>query len=118
MLLNNLAVCYQHLGDPRALPTAEVAYNVAPEDASVVDSYGWILTEHGRLEEGLALLRDAYARASTSPAIRYHIGLALARLGRNVEAQEEVEAALAASESFSARDEAVSLLARIRNALK
>ena len=118
VLLNNLAVCYQHLGDPRALPTAEVAYNVAPEDASVVDSYGWILTEHGRLEEGLALLRDAYARASTSPAIRYHIGLALARLGRNVEAQEEVEAALAASESFSARDEAVSLLARIRNALK
>lgn len=118
MLLNNLAVCYQHLGDPRALPTAEVAYSIAPEEPSVVDSYGWILTEHGHLEEGLALLRDAYARASTSPAIRYHIGLALARLGRNAEAQEEVAAALAASDAFSARDDAVSLLDRIRDALK
>ena len=118
ILLNNLAVSYQHLGDPRALPTAEAAYNIAPEEASVADSYGWILTEHGRLEEGLALLRDAYARTSTSPAIRYHIGLALERMGRNAEAQEEVEAALAATESFSSRDDAASLLDRLRDALK
>ena len=118
LLLNNLAVCYQHLDDPRALPTAEAAYNIAPSDANVADSYGWILTESGRVEDGLALLRDAYTRASTSPAIRYHIGLALARLGRTDEAQEEVEAALAANESFSARDEAVGLLDRLRNALK
>lgn len=114
ILLNNLAVAYQHLDDPRALPTAEAAHNRAPNDPSVIDTYGWILTENDRLEEGLALLRDAYARASTSPAIRYHIGLALARLGRTDEAREEVEAALAASDAFPARDEAAGLLERLR----
>lgn len=115
LLLNNLAVAYQHLGDPRALPTAKAAYNVARDDASVTDTYGWILTENGRLEEGLALLRDAYARASTSPAIRYHIGLALARLGRTDEAAEELEAALAASESFPGRDEARGFLDQLQD---
>lgn len=110
VLLNNLANAYQHLDDPRALPTAEAAYNLAPENAQVVDTYGWILTENGRVDEGLALLRDAYARSSTSPAIRYHIGLALARKGRVDEAAEEVEAALSAGERFSARDAAATLL--------
>ena len=118
ILLNNLASCYQHLGDPRALPTAEAAYNLAPKNAQVADTYGWILTEHGRTDEGLAVLREAFARASTSPEIRYHIGLALAQLGRTAEASEEVEAALAANERFSARDEATSLLERLRDALK
>jgi Tfp pilus assembly protein PilF len=114
MLLNNLATTYQHLGDGRALPTAERAYEKAPELASVIDTYGWILTEHGQVEEGLALLRDAYARTSTSPAVRYHIGLALARLGRNQEAREEVEAALAEDVAFPGRDEARALLAGLR----
>ncbi|MGR8921265.1 MAG: tetratricopeptide repeat protein, partial [Gammaproteobacteria bacterium] len=118
VLLNNLASCYQNLGDPRALPTAEAAHNLAPEDPRVADTYGWILTENGRVEEGLAMLREAFARASTSPDIRYHIGLALARLGRNEEATEEVEAALAANERFTAREEAESLLDRLRNALR
>jgi putative PEP-CTERM system TPR-repeat lipoprotein len=118
VLLNNLAMCYQQANDPRALPTAEAAYDKSPDDPRVVDTYGWILTEHGQVEEGLAMLRDAFARASTSPEIRFHIGLALARLGRNKEASEEVEAALAADQQFSAREDATSLLERLRAALK
>jgi Flp pilus assembly protein TadD len=114
VMLNNLAVCYQQLGDARALPTAELAYKMAPADANVADTYGWILLEQGRLEEGLALLREAYARSSTSPAIRYHIGLALARLGRTAEAREEVEAALAEAGQFSARADATDLLRELR----
>ncbi len=117
VMLNNLAVCYQHLGDARALLTAELAYEQAPSDPSVADTYGWILLENDRIEEGLALLREAYARSSTSPAIRYHIGLALARLGRNDEAQEEIEAALANADAFSARDDATKLLDKLRKSV-
>ena len=118
VLLNNLATCYQHLGDPRALPIAEAAHALAPGDPKIADTYGWILTENGRTEEGLALLREAYARASTSPAIRYHIGLALSRLGRNAEAQEELEAALATGERFSAQDDASNLLEQLKSAIR
>ncbi len=118
VLLNNLATCYRHLGDPRALPTAQAAYDMAPNDPRVADTYGWILTQEGRVEEGLALLREAFARASTSPQIRYHIGLALAQLGRADEAREEIEAALDANERFSAREEARSLLERLRESFR
>jgi Flp pilus assembly protein TadD len=118
IMLNNLAVCYQHLGDARALPAAEAAYALAPKDPSVADTYGWILLEQGRAEEALALLREAFARASTSPAIRYHIGLALSRLGRAAEASEEIEAALASAEAFSGREEATSLLEQLRAKLR
>ncbi len=114
VMMNNLAVIYQHLGDKRSLPIAEAAYAKAPEDSNVIDTYGWILTENGRTEEGLALLREAYARASTTPSIRYHVGLALARLGRTREAQEEVEAALAAGVGFPGREEAEALLSEIK----
>ena len=53
-------------------------------------------------------------RASTTPSIRYHVGLALARLGRTREAQEEVEAALAAGVGFPGREEAEALLSEIK----
>lgn len=114
VMMNNLAVIYQHLGDKRALPIAEAAYAKAPEDSNVIDTYGWILTENGRTEEGLALLREAYARASTTPSIRYHVGLALSRLGRTREAQEEVEAALATGVGFPGKEAAEALLSQIK----
>ena len=118
VMLNNLAVCYQHLKDPRALPTAEAAFKKAPKDPSVADTYGWILLEAGEVDEALALLREAFARASTSPAIRYHIGLALARLGREAEAKDEVQAAVSSSEGFSSRDEATSLLEQLKQKIR
>lgn len=114
VMLNNLAVSYQHLGDQRALLIAEAAYKMAPENSNVIDTYGWILTETGQSQEGLALLREAYARASTEPSIRYHMGLALARLGRTREAAEEVEAALASGVEFPAKAAARELLSEIK----
>jgi tetratricopeptide (TPR) repeat protein len=95
LALNNLAVIYQHLNDQRALMTARSAYDRAPENPSVIDTYGWVLAENGDPKQGLALLRDAYSRLSTEPVIRYHIGLALSRIdGREGEAVEELKAAL------------------------
>lgn len=114
LLLNNLAVCYQNLGDARALPTAEAAYKLEPKDPNVADTYGWVLLEQGRAEESLALLREAFARASTSPTIRYHIGLALVRLGRTEEAREEIAAAVESGAMFSARDDATTLLESLK----
>tara|TARA_R110002096_G_scaffold8392_3_gene35012 strand:+ start:1360 stop:4194 length:2835 start_codon:yes stop_codon:yes gene_type:complete len=105
-VLNNLAVIYQHLGDGRALALAKLAFDQAPESASVLDTYGWIVTESGNATEGLAILREAYARSSTVPEIRYHIGLALLRLGKTDEARVELAASIEQSLSFLGRDHA------------
>jgi Tfp pilus assembly protein PilF len=95
--LNNLAIAYQHLGDKRALEAAQLAWERSPQNARIIDTYGWILAQNGDAKKGLRLLRQAYSRLSSEPAIRYHIGLALLRIaGRDSEAREELKAALVA----------------------
>lgn len=116
LLLNNLASLYQMQGDKRALPTIKLAYEQAPEDPAVIDTYGWILTESGKPAEGLALLREAFARSSTSPEIRYHISVALMKLGRHDQAREELEAALDTGKPFAGEDTARAMLTRLRSA--
>ena len=116
VLLNNLATVYQRLGDGRALSTAELAYKRAPEVPSVLDTYGWILAQNGRPQEGLALLREAYARSSTGPEIRYHIGLALLGIGKKEEAVEELTAAIEGDVWFADIADARALLGTLQPA--
>jgi putative PEP-CTERM system TPR-repeat lipoprotein len=109
-LLNNLAWVYQKLGDKRALEVARQAYGLSPEQASTLDTLGWILVEGGDAEGGIRYLREAYARASAVPEVRYHLGVALAQLGRKDEARTELKAALKLSETFDGADTARALL--------
>ena len=50
----------------------------------------------GRFEEAAAEYRDALRDGNDSPRLRYNLGTALLKLGRYPEAQEHLEAALAA----------------------
>jgi tetratricopeptide (TPR) repeat protein len=68
--LNNLAWLYQITGNERALETARQAHALAPNNASISDTYGWLLLHRGRLAEALALLRTA--AASGNPLIVAH----------------------------------------------
>lgn len=85
-VLNNLAWLYEKTGDPRALATAERAFAISPNAPEVMDTLGWILVQRGDPARGLTLLREAHARSSVNPGIRYHLAVALARLGRKNEA--------------------------------
>ena len=60
------------------------------------------------------MLREAYARSSTIPEIRYHIGLALIKLGKTDEALAEFEASLANEDSFPGSDDARELLGELK----
>ena len=70
--LNNLAWLYQQLHDARALATAEQAHKLAPHDAAVLDTLGWILAERGQRERALPLLQEAATRAPANADIRQH----------------------------------------------
>ncbi len=79
-VLNNLAWNYHLAKDPRALETAKKAYELAPTVPAILDTYGWILVEHGKVAEGVELLERAVAADQNNAEIKQHLQEAQARL--------------------------------------
>ena len=111
--LNNFANVLLMLGDKGALERAERAHQLAPQDASIQDTLGWVLVQQGQLERGLRHLREARLREPNSPEIRYHLAAALARSGRAGEARDELEQALKSDRPFDSVGEARKLLSEL-----
>jgi cellulose synthase operon protein C len=80
VVLNNLAWNYYLDKNPKALDTAKRAYELAPNNAAVVDTYGWILVEHGKIQEGVDLLQRASELARGNAEIEHHLKEARTRL--------------------------------------
>lgn len=83
VVLNNLAYLYQQTDDARARPTARKAWELAPDNADVADTYGWILFTEGEVERSRDVLMTARELAPTNPWIGYHAAEALAATGRS-----------------------------------
>ena len=71
--LNNLAWCYQQLDHPAALETAKRAYELAPDHASIGDTYGWILYKADKVEDAKIILEKALELDPKNEEIRHHI---------------------------------------------
>lgn len=112
--LNNLAYIYFTSGNGKALSYAEKAQQLAPDQASSNDTLGWILVNTGKAEQGLHYLRSAHSRMSQNPEIRYHIAVALDKLGRKEEAKQELEQALKLETTFIGIEQAKALLEKLR----
>jgi putative PEP-CTERM system TPR-repeat lipoprotein len=117
VVLNNLALAYQELGDTRAQATAEAAYQHAGEQPDVMDTLAWILVVKGAGKEdgarGLALLQKAHALAPKARDIRYHLAAALAKQGDRAGARRELEALTAGDMRFAQAERARGLLAEL-----
>jgi len=109
-VLNNLAWLYYETGDPRAEDLAKRAHESAPENAEIADTYGWILVEKNRAEEGLKVLEIAIKGSPEHPEIRYHYAVALARVGRTQQAVVALRDLVDAVQTFPSRNEAEALL--------
>lgn len=108
-VLNNLANIAARLGDPAAITFAERAHRLAPTDALIQDTLGWLQVQQGDLDAGLKHLREARLRAPANPEIRYHLAAALVRLGRRDEAKQEIREALLAKVQFDGIEDARTL---------
>jgi Flp pilus assembly protein TadD len=94
--------------------TARRAQQLAPDVPQINDTLGWILVENGEAEAALPYLREAVARQSDDPSLRYHLAVALHRLGRDVESAQELQIAVQQYDvDFAERSEAESLLDRL-----
>jgi putative PEP-CTERM system TPR-repeat lipoprotein len=112
-LLINLALLHQKHDPSRALETVERAFRVAPAEPAVMDTYGWILVQQGSLDEGLPLLRKAKLRAPGALEIRYHMAVALNKMGKQEEARQELRAALQTGQYFAGAGEARLLFGKL-----
>jgi cellulose synthase operon protein C len=110
VLLNNLAWCYWLARDPRALPTARKALELAPQAAAVADTTGWLLLQSGDVKEGPRLIESAWRSGGfADPDIRYHYAAARATTGDRVEARRMLEELLSEVPDFPGRADAATL---------
>jgi putative PEP-CTERM system TPR-repeat lipoprotein len=91
LMLNNLAWNLGRINDPQAIPIAEKANALAPDNFAINDTLGWMLVEKGDAARGLALIEKASRAAPNELNIKLHLGRALLKSGRNVEARETLQ---------------------------
>jgi tetratricopeptide (TPR) repeat protein len=70
--LNNLAWSYQQVNDKRAAETAKAAVALAPDDAAVLDTYGFILLKNGQKDKAKEFLERAHELAPDNADIKAH----------------------------------------------
>jgi tetratricopeptide (TPR) repeat protein len=88
MSLNNLAWILSEIKKKpdEALPFAMKAERLAPTLASVIDTLGWIHYRRQSYPEAEKFLTQAAERAPSDAAVRFHLGMTYAKLGRTSDA--------------------------------
>ncbi len=84
--LNNLAMLLADEDPQSALPLAEQAYALRPQDPSFIDTLGTILLNLGQTRRALPLLAEAHA-GSDDPSIGFRYAKALAATGQTRDAR-------------------------------
>ncbi|MCP4376616.1 MAG: tetratricopeptide repeat protein [bacterium] len=81
--LNNLAYLYvEDLNDPKkALPYARKVIRLMPQDANVLDTYGWVLARLKKYSDAKKYLQRSIERDPELVACRYHLGWVFEQTG-------------------------------------
>jgi putative PEP-CTERM system TPR-repeat lipoprotein len=111
--LNNLAWSLYELKDPAAAGFAERAYDLAPGNPAIQDTYGWILVNQGDAKRGVEILGKAAGAAPNALEIRMHYAKALLKSGDRSAARKELEAVASAKNESPLKAEAVELLKQL-----
>lgn len=108
--LNNLAWLYWLEEDKRSLEIAQKAYQLAPDDSAVADTYGWIMLHKGNKKDALSIIQSTAFRVPANPDIRYHLAKALYANGKKDQAHKEVSRLLRDYSGFEEENAAKQLL--------
>lgn len=114
VVLNNLAWALSELKDSRALSYAEQALKLQPDNPTILDTYGWLLTQSGQPAKGLDPLRRAVSQAPGAAEIRWHLAATLAKSGDAARARQELERLVASGVAFPQEKEAQIMLKQLQ----
>ena len=115
-LLNYLGYSWVDRGRkiPEALAMLEKARSLRPYDGYIVDSVGWAYYQLGRYEDAAKTLNAAVLLVPGDPTINDHLGDALWKAGRKIEARFQWNHALTFSEKD---DDKSAITAKLKNGL-
>jgi uncharacterized protein (TIGR03790 family) len=113
--LNNLAydIAVRENKPAEAIAMARKALALAPREATILDTVGWIEYLMGNTAEGAKLLVQASRGAPGNPEIRLHAAFALASQGARAAATTELSAALKLSPALEKRPDVQQLKTRL-----
>ncbi len=114
---NNLAMLLvTYKTDPESLDRALAVSREfdSSQDATLLDTHGWVRFKRGEYEDALTALEQAETRAPDSRVIRYHLGMTELQLGHLDRARAALEFAVAGPATFVGSSEARSALATLR----
>jgi tetratricopeptide (TPR) repeat protein len=84
------------------------------DNASFLDTVGWVRFKRREYRDAVAVLERAADRSPDSKVIRYHLGMAQLQLGQRESARANLESALSGSGNFTGSEEARSALASLK----
>jgi putative PEP-CTERM system TPR-repeat lipoprotein len=108
--LNNLAWILHARRDARAASLAKRAHDAAPQVAEIADTYGWILVQTDKIDEGIGVLERALAGAPANPDIQYHVAAAYVKSGQSARGAQLLRELLRKHETFASRRDAEQLM--------
>ena len=115
-LLNYLGYSWVDRGRkiPEALAMLEKARSLRPYDGYIVDSVGWAYYQLGRYEDAAKTLNAAVLLVPGDPTINDHLGDALWKAGRKIEARFQWNHAITFSDKD---DDKATIAAKLKNGL-
>jgi len=113
--LNNLAYLYtERLNNlDKAYELASKARQLLGQDASVGDTFGWVLYKRGNYQQALPILQESAQKAADKPEIQYHLGMTAYMMGQTDLAKAALKKAASAAQDFPGKDEGKRRLALI-----
>jgi tetratricopeptide (TPR) repeat protein len=111
--LNNLAYLYaDKLNQPdKAYELARKARELAPGEATVADTLGWVLYKKGDYQQAQALFQETAGKLPDNPEVQFHLGMASYMMGQSEKARAAFQQALKGTADFEGKVEAQRRLA-------
>ncbi|MGK0171928.1 MAG: tetratricopeptide (TPR) repeat protein [Gammaproteobacteria bacterium] len=111
--LNNLAWMVQETDSFAAVRAAARAYELAPENGAVADTYAWILAGRNELQQAQTILAKLMLSDNVPPSAMYHLAVIEGKLGQLDKAGELLDRVLALDVQFKEREAAEKLRERL-----
>jgi tetratricopeptide (TPR) repeat protein len=115
--LNNLAYLYtEHLNNlDKAYDLAGKARELLGQDATVGDTFGWVLYKRGDYQQALPILQESAGKAADNPEIQFHLGMAAYMMAQTDLARVALQKAASAAKDFPGKDESKRRLALLES---